>query len=561
MPQTTQYGKPVPPEKTDVKILVQFITGSRKGETVTLDAKGTYRLGRDPECEIHVPESNVSRVHGQFVWDGAVLTVEDLKSTNGVYLNGEKVTVQKVQNNDVVACGACVFKVRLHSDLLGNTLYYKSGGGDEASVVEDDTAVIRTVESEQFQRLFECMLAIQRIVSGDSTDMIEQSLRTLFMALPVTRLCLLAVDENGDISPWYTTTVSGVTREFTMSKTFARRVLQEGKGILIQDARSLDSAEWGSTMQQQEVRSILGIPVWKRGRAIGILLCDNLEKPDILRDVHVRTLEFFGKALETVFQRDELRALEESQAQTERAFLAARRVQKQIFTKRPSSAMGGMQWAFRFHPALEVGGDFYDFYEAEGCTYWIVADVTGKGVSAALVVSMLKGLCKILFPRNLSPQEMLVELNSLLHEELPPEMFLTAIVIKVDREGMLVHSNAGHNPGIVGRRGDDGAVTFHNLKSAGVPLGVLEDKEFRGRIGMETFQLRRGDTLCLYTDGVTEAVNPDSTFFGERGLLAAFEEVLGESVETAVQGIYDKVEDFHGTERQHDDITIVMGRY
>jgi sigma-B regulation protein RsbU (phosphoserine phosphatase) len=346
-----------------------------------------------------------------------------------------------------------------------------------------------------------------------------------------------------------------------MSKTFARRVLQEGKGILIQDARSLDSAEWGSTMQQQEVRCILGIPVWNKGRPIGILLCDNLEEPDILRDIHVRTLEFFGKALETVFQRDELRALEESQAQTERAFLAARRVQKQIFTKRPSSAMGGMQWAFRFRPALEVGGDFYDFHEAPDHTYWIVADVTGKGVSAALVVSMLKGFCKILFPRNLSPREMLIELNSLLQGELPPEMFLTAIVTKVDPDGVLVHANAGHNPAFVARRDEGGEVAFHSLKSVGVPLGVLDDEEFRDKIGMETFKLERGDKVCLYTDGVTEAGGPDGAFFGEKGLLASFEEVLDENVEAAVQRIYNRIEEYQGPERQHDDITIVLGQY
>ncbi|MBD3317280.1 MAG: SpoIIE family protein phosphatase, partial [Chitinivibrionales bacterium] len=484
-----------------------------------------------------------------------------LKSTNGVFLNGERVTVQKVQNNDVVACGSSVFRVRLQSNLLGNTLYYKSNGGEKVPGDTGHQAMVRTVESEQFQRLFECMLAIQRIVGGDSPDMIEQSLRTLFMALPVTRLCLLSVDEKGAISPWYTTTLSGVTREFTMSKTFAHRVLEEGKGILIQDARSLDSAEWGSTMQQQEVRSILGIPVWNKGRAIAILLCDNLDEPDILRDVHVRTLEFFGKALETVFQRDELRALEESQAQTERAFLAARRVQKQIFTKRPSSAMGGMNWAFRFRPALEVGGDFYDFYETPEHAYWIVADVTGKGVSAALVVSMLKGFCKMLFPRELAPHEMMIELNGLLQGELPPEMFLTAIIIMVDRDGLLIHSNAGHNPGLVARCSGDGKPRFHNIKSAGVPLGVLGDNEFCTRIGTGTFQLERGDKLCLYTDGVTEAVGQQGAFFGERGLLAAFEEVLQENVEAAVQRIYNKIEEFQGTERQHDDITIVLGQY
>jgi serine phosphatase RsbU (regulator of sigma subunit) len=409
----------------------------------------------------------------------------------------------------------------------------------------------------QFQSLFECMLSIQKIVNEDSGSMVEQGLASLFLALPVTRLCLLRLNASGEMEPWFTQTKSGITREFVMSKTFARKVREAGKGILIHDALHLDSKEWGHTMQQQEVRSILGVPVFDTGTMIAILLCDNLEAPNTLRDEHVGTLEFFARALETVFQRERMRSLEASQAATDRQFLAAKRVQKQIFTKRPAPVMGGMQWALAFHPALEVGGDFYDFYEHEDGVTWVIADVTGKGISAALVVSMLKGLCKTLFPGGPGPRDMLVELNTLLLGELPPEMFLTALVARASRDGTVACANAGHLPLLV--VAGSGEVT--RVKPAGVPLGFLPGSEFSERLSSESLVLKPGERVMMCTDGVTEAASPSGEFFGEKRLLSALATTRNVPVGEAVGSLVKTIRDFQSVAPQHDDITMVFGQY
>ncbi len=537
-------------------VVLHFLAGSRKGGVFTIDEEGGYRFGRDPDCEIHLPDANVSRIHGQLVWDGAVLTVEDLRSTNGIYLNGEKIVCQKVTNSDVIAVGSSVFRVEMSRQAQPKAVKEETGLYQRGTEV----AMAPAHASDETQKLFESMLAIQKILGQNADTMIEDSVKALFLALPVTRLSLVRVKENNELEPWVSTTKDGVSKDFHMSRTFARKVLEADKGILIQDALTLDSMEWGSTMQQQEVRTILGAPVRNRKKTAAILLCDNLEKPNILHDVHVRTIEFFGKALETVFQRDEIKRLEDSQAEAEKAFLAAKRVQRQIFTKKPSQHMAGFEWALYFQPALEVGGDFYDFYVDDDHVFWIIADVTGKGISAALVVSMFKAFCKTLFPKNLNPRDMLLELNRLIIDELPPEMFLTALIIDADRAGRITYANAGHNPGFV-FRGSGRKKQLIKLKSMGVPLGFLPADQFAARIKSDSVELVKGDRICLYTDGVTEAADPDGAFFGEKNLIKQLENTRTVSVNAALDSLIDRIQEFQGGFHQFDDISVLLGQF
>jgi len=539
--------------KTPGTVQIQFLAGSRKSTTFIIDKQGAFRIGRDPECEIHVSDSNVSRVHAKLTWNGLVLVIEDLASTNGIFVNGEKVPVFKIREGDVVTVGATVFRTVINQKVTTSTVIIRPKQIEEA--------VAAAVESEQVQPLFECMLEIQKILGQDSETMIEESLGTLFLALPVMRMCLLRVGPNKEFETWYTRSAAGTPAAFTMSTTFARKVLDEGKGILLHDAKSVDPNEWGHTIQQQDVRTIIGVPVFENGAIIAILLCDNLERPNILTSAHVRTLEFFARALETVFQRIAMRRLEAQEAKNEREFLAARRVQKQIFTKVPKPEMGGLQWVLHYQPALQVGGDFYDFHEADDGITWIAADVAGKGVSAALVVSMIKAFTKTLLQLDLSPLEILSQLNTLLTGELPAEMFLTGMVCRTDRNGVLSFANAGHQPVLVIHKNEGGGVDVIKLKLAGVPIGFLTTAEFTDKIKSGSHQLSRNDLLCFYTDGVTEAANQQKQFYREERLVQCLKANWDKPLAQTMQAVNADIAAFRGTAPQHDDITLILGRY
>jgi pSer/pThr/pTyr-binding forkhead associated (FHA) protein len=92
-------------------IEIVFLLGSQTGNVFSIDSPGVYTIGRDPACDIYITENDVSRYHGRLVWDGAVLTIEDLRSRNGIYLNGEKIVCYKVESGDIIDLGSCTFQI------------------------------------------------------------------------------------------------------------------------------------------------------------------------------------------------------------------------------------------------------------------------------------------------------------------------------------------------------------------------------------------------------------------------------------------------------------------
>lgn len=198
-------------------------------------------------------------------------------------------------------------------------------------------------------------------------------------------------------------------------------------------------------------------------------------------------------------------------------------------------------------PARDVGGDLYDYLPlGGGRTMVVVADVSGKGMAAALFMAVTLVLMRMYAREGLEPAEILRRTNDALSDRNPGMMFATAVVGIYDgATGVLSYANAGHNPPfIVGRdvRVLDGA---HNAL-----LGLYEDEEYV----QESVRLETGDRLLLYTDGVTEATDGEKRFFGEARLN---ETLLAARGREAVPTVLDAVRAFAGDAEQHDDITIL----
>lgn len=514
---------------------IRFISGVRKGTIATIIPGKTQRLGRDPVCELHLEEGNVSRQHAKIEWVEDKLTVANLGSTNGIYVNGAKHEFAELRLWDVVVVGGSAFRV----ESLVNPAPL-------------DAKVTVTGEGDRMRTLLQCLLAMQRILGEDTERMIERSLETLFLALPVTRLSLFSITNAGDVVQGFTATRSGSTSAH-MSHGFARKILAAGRAILLSEQEAGDS-DWGATLQEQHVRTILGVPVRVAGKIVAVLLCDNLEQPGQLDQSHVPILEFAGQALEHVFQRNELRQLEVRQARADHEYLAAKKVQNQIFTKNPKVIPGPMRWTALYQPALELGGDFYDFHVDERGTTWLIADVSGKGVPAALVVSMLKAFCKTLYPQQLSPLAFLIALNDLFTDELPNNMFFTGMMVHFQGDQMRWCS-VGHPPGILLR--DDGSVTEMEVNPG--MMGMFPETLTDGSCREYSLTVKPGDRVIFYSDGLIEAMDPDDALFNVEGLRRAMAASRGQGLEQAIASLLNTVAVFRRGRPLDDDITIVLG--
>ena len=207
-------------------------------------------------------------------------------------------------------------------------------------------------------------------------------------------------------------------------------------------------------------------------------------------------------------------------------------------------------------PAKEVGGDFYDFFFVDDTHFcFVIADVSGKGVPAALFMAVSMTLIKATARYGLPPEEILFRVNNELAHENDSCMFVTTFLGILDTEsGEVLYANGGHNPPLHLRR--EGGVAWLPI-SGSLMVGAMEEAPYR----RERLLLEPGDSLFLYTDGVNEAMNAQEEAFSndrlERNLLA----LQGTGTKEVVSGITGNVRAFTGGAPQSDDITIMMIQY
>jgi len=238
----------------------------------------------------------------------------------------------------------------------------------------------------------------------------------------------------------------------------------------------------------------------------------------------------------------------------------ARNIQMSFIPKRfePLPGGGGLAVQGFLEPAREVGGDLYSFFPMdEDHFFFAIGDVSGKGIPAALfmavTITLMKGTATAREDRE--PAEILALVNRELCQENDTLMFVSVFcgILNV-RTGELRYSNAGHNPPVFFPQ--DGPAGWLKVPE-GILLGVLESAEYR----TERMVLHPGDALVLYTDGVTEAMDPEKRLFSDARLLAVVDEQPDGDPEELVGGIVGAVRAYAGREPQSDDITVLAVRW
>jgi phosphoserine phosphatase RsbU/P len=207
-------------------------------------------------------------------------------------------------------------------------------------------------------------------------------------------------------------------------------------------------------------------------------------------------------------------------------------------------------------PAKEVGGDLFDFFllDDEHLAF-VIGDVSGKGIPAALFMAMTRSLLRATAPHERQPGRCLNQMNTMLAEGNTSGMFVTLFYGVLDtRTGALEFANAGHNPPYI--LSTDGKLQKLSQRS-GPMLGVLEVPEY------QTFQnqIPSGAAILLYTDGITEAVNTGDEFFDDPRLEAYLADHAAAPAQSLVAGLHAAVQDFSKGAPQADDITVLALRY
>ena len=240
----------------------------------------------------------------------------------------------------------------------------------------------------------------------------------------------------------------------------------------------------------------------------------------------------------------------------------ARQIQMSLLPRGPLGVPGLAVTALCV-PAREVGGDYYDFFTLpEGRLGVLIADVSGKGTSAALYMAELKGLVLSLSQIYQSPRQLLLEVNRIISENLDSRSFITMTYAVLDLEAAtMTYARAGHTPLIYLRSGAAGSGGVDIFTPSGMVLGLRipgADEKFAELLEEDRIDLGTGDVIVLYTDGITEAMNPDSDLFGETRLSRIVEEHGHLESGELRERILREIEAFVGAADQHDDMTMIL---
>ncbi len=237
--------------------------------------------------------------------------------------------------------------------------------------------------------------------------------------------------------------------------------------------------------------------------------------------------------------------------------LSIARTVQMSFLPKSTPDVGSLDIASRCAPALEVGGDYYDFIELpDGRLAVAVGDVSGKGTQAAFFMTLTKGFLRALARMTESPGRTLNEVNRLFYENVDRGVFISLIYGVFDpRSSRLTIARAGHNPVILKKsRKQDTQV----LNPTGMALGLDKGGIFDRSISEVSVAYEPGDVFVFYTDGISEAMNKARDEYGEERLTASIEKHAHRDADGIIKGILDDMHTFVGKAEQHDDVTLVV---
>src|SRR5258705_7219064 len=395
-------------------------------------------------------------------------------------------------------------------------------------------------------------VGITLLASATLNETLEQIVSLVFEAVPADR-CLIMMRDEGSTEELRVAVArlrsrAGEIGEIRVSRNVLDEVVIRGKSVLTSDAQH-DPRFSSGTVVLQGVRSVFAVPLGVADKVFGIIYADSPIAEGRFTEDHLKVLTTLASVAAIRVETNRLIESRLEQERLERELQLASEIQQRFQPTAPPQVPGYVLHGIRY-PCYEIGGDYYDFIEREdGRLVIALGDVSGKGTAAALLMSSLHAAVHAQSASHDSLVATISAVNRYLADNIPANRFVTLFYAELEPEsGALSFLNAGHNPPLIVHA----AGTVEQLASGGLPLGIKRDAEYReGRT-----QLLYGDVLCIYSDGVTEAVSPAGEEFGPTRLY----EVVSRNIDASAAGIRDRIESsltkFSQGTSAADDITL-----
>ena len=340
--------------------------------------------------------------------------------------------------------------------------------------------------------------------------------------------------------------------QFQISRSVVERVAREGQPILTSDAQRDDRFSMRQSVVDLRLRSILCVPLKTKDSISGTVYVDNRLQAGIFTQADLDLLTAIASTAAIAIENARLYQVAIEKGRLEREAQMAFQIQAGLLP-RTTPQLPGWEFATRWLPAREVSGDYYDFIQLDkGKLGVVMADVSDKGMPAALFMALTRSIVRASVDHTPSPAGGIANANRLVCADSTGGMFVTLFYgLLAPATGQLTYVNAGHNPPLI-YQGETGQLT--GLTGTGTALGIAPDAEYE----QQTVTLVPGDFLVLYTDGVTDATDTDLREFGLDRLQHVMLDHRHASAGEIVSALGEALEDFTGSAQQFDDIAAVV---
>lgn len=522
-------------------------------------------LGRSLDCQIHIRDLTVSRRHARISRVGDRYLLEDLGSGNGTFVNEVAVSQRFLKPGDVVrVCGSQFEFQAVESDETPVRMLDIDESSprivrtaDARHPFSEDASALTTVTTPgELQRMARRLKVIYDVAEAISstleTDALMASIvKKLLGLFPRADRALVLVP--GDAPEDWTPHAVQQRRDdgaMNISRTILHEVAENRQAVLSHNAMADRRFQDGQSVANFGIRAVLAAPIVWRSALLGVLYLDSASMAAFEEDdLHLILGVSYQSAVALGNARLHGQLLR--QQRLEQDLRLAEQIQ-QSFLPRSTPEISGYRFHARYDPAFEIGGDFYDFIELPASRIGVViADVSGKGVSAALYMARLSRDIRYLALSEADPSSVLTKMNRAVCDDGRDDVFVTMLYLSLDpATSEFTFASAGHMPPFLMRAQD--AALEELGASAGLPLGVATDASYESEGG----RLDAGDYILLYTDGLVEAMNVDEEMFGMSGVAKVLRKVEGGAKPSFDEVLKASRSHAKGT-AQFDDTTVV----
>src|SRR5467141_3921087 len=512
--------------------------GARRYARIT---QTPFMIGRGAETGNHLQLSDrrISRNCAAVVIEANRYYVEDRGQRRGLFVNGEKIDSRELQDGDAISFGL---------DDSYEIIFRSAKGADDDSIPQRLTRIEHITSSEHAGGgLRKLNLLLEATTLLHSQLPLDSVLGTMLdYAVSVTdadRGLLLETDADGALKVKLARRSGGLRlppERLTPSQTAIQLALKQQSPVITEDLAQADvDLQAAQSIVAQRLRAVVVIPLYALSRANTQESMVNIKCGDFLGVLYLDSRR------PAAFSKLERQRLEEQSS-------IARDIQQALlprdFREYPHLSVTGFNL-----PCLSVGGDYFDVFPlSDGRTAFLIADVSGKGLGAALLTTMLQGALSGM-TLGTDPARVFNHINRFLCDHSEVGRYATMFFGILDQEGHLEYINAGHPSPFLIRHG----AAEEAFTEGSYPVGLVPEAEYTA----VCLKLEPGDTLVLFSDGVTEAMDPSEEMFG----IARLKELLTGQLECPLEQlqkcVLEAVETFARGAHQADDLTLLIVRY